>query len=90
MFINAALPVFALELFINAAWSAAVFFFARGDGAAAAACFAARLRCTAPKERSRGLAARGLRCLVITGTVLARTVLGRATLAKKVETTMGG
>ena len=71
-------------------WSAAVFFFARGDGAAAAACFAARLRCTAPKERSRGLAARGLRCLVITGTVLARTVLGRATLAKKVEATMDG
>ena len=56
-----------------------------GDGAAAAASFAARLRCTAPKERSRGAAARGLRWLIM-GTVLARTVLGRATLAKKVET----
>ena len=71
-------------------WSGAAFFFARGDGAAAAACFAARLRCTAPRERFLGAAARGLRFWLIMGTVPARTVLGRATLAKKVETRMGG
>ena len=71
-------------------WSGAAFFFARGDAAAAAAPSSTSLRCTAPKERSRGAAARCLRFWFITGTVLARTVLGRATLAKKVETRMGG
>ena len=70
-------------------WSG-FFLDARGDGAAAAASFAASLRCTAPKERSRGAAARCLRFWLITGTVPARTVLGRATLAKKVEATMDG
>ena len=49
-------------------WSGAAFFFARGDAAAAAAPSSASLRCTAPKERSRGAAARCLRFWLITGT----------------------